>query len=182
MSIFSAITGLFGGVSNGVAKVGEVFWGNEAKRDEYRAAENAAGMAQYAAEFNPRENRTRFDSLVDGLNRLMRPSMWFSVLGLFWLAPYDPIEFAEITAALSLIPEGMWTLLLVMVAFLFPSRILEKTVVKNVTKGIGVKEAKERLALAHELQKHAGTDDDLEVVKKTDNPSINEWKQKQGEL
>lgn len=182
MPIFNAIGALFGGVTNGVAKVGEVFFGNASKRDEFAAAENAAGMAQYAAEFAPRENRTNFDSLVDGMNRLMRPSMWFSVLGLFWLAPYDPLQFTHITAALALIPEGMWTLLIIMVAFLFPSRILEKTVVAKITNGISVKDAKARLELVEEMNKTMGGNKEIEIARLTDNPSINAWRKKQGQL
>ncbi|MEO1043785.1 MAG: 3TM-type holin [Pseudomonadota bacterium] len=112
---------------------GTVF-GDKAKREEQRHQQviegldlDQATLAQFAAEFTPRSNRTWWDSLVDGLNRLPRPIMAFGVLGMFILAPIDPVRFTTIAEAYSVIPPGFWALLSIIIGFYFGGRMQLKS-------------------------------------------------------
>ena len=82
-------------------------------------------MRQYQAEFN--HNRTWFDSLINGINRLMRPSFVTTFLYLCILLPiYDPQLATIAYTSLELVPEYLWYAFLTIMAFLFGGRPLEK--------------------------------------------------------
>ena len=87
------------------------------------SAQDLAWLQRFAAEFHPRAGRTRWDSFVDGLNRLPRPLITLSVGVFFVLAPLDPLRFAQVARAYELMPDGFWALLSVIVAFYFGGRI-----------------------------------------------------------
>jgi hypothetical protein len=80
-------------------------------------------LEQFAAEFRPRRERTRWDAFIDGLNRVPRPLITLAVLAFVLLAPLDPLRFAQIARAYDLMPEGFWALLSVIVAFYFGGRM-----------------------------------------------------------
>jgi Holin of 3TMs, for gene-transfer release len=82
-----------------------------------------SALEQFAAEFQPRAERTRWDSFIDGLNRVPRPLITLAVLAFFLLAPLDPLRFAQIARAYELMPDGFWALLSVIVAFYFGGRM-----------------------------------------------------------
>jgi Holin of 3TMs, for gene-transfer release len=82
-----------------------------------------SALEQFAAEFEPRTERTRWDSFIDGLNRVPRPLITLGVLAFFLLAPLDPLRFAQIARAYELMPEGFWALLSIIVAFYFGGRM-----------------------------------------------------------
>jgi hypothetical protein len=126
MSLWQVIAGL---AAPAKAMV-EVFTPNaerEAERahDERMAVseQDLAALRQFAAEFHARERRTWWDALVDGLNRLPRPLLTLGVLGLFLLAPLDPVRFLALAKAYELMPDGFWALLSVIVAFYFGGRM-----------------------------------------------------------
>lgn len=146
----------------------KTLFGNREARDQTAATENAAAMQQYAAEFAPRNTRTGFDSLVDGLNRLQRPTYTFSTLGLFWLAYHNPQEFARIMASIALIPEQFWIIIGMIVGFLFSSRMIEKLPVSQGFKPISGEELKRIQTVADTLTEIA--------PKGVENPSIEAWK------
>lgn len=116
---------LFGGgvrnIAGGVAEVGRVFKGDKAARDAQSAAAHLATLEQFGAEFT-QAKRSWFDSLVDGLNRLPRPFLAFSAIGLFIYALRDPVGFAALMVALDTIPEQLWWLLGVVITFYFGAR------------------------------------------------------------
>ena len=87
--------------------------------------ENMAKKAQFTSEFMV-ANRNRFDSLVDGLNRLPRPTIVAVVVYYFWLSQHDTIEFQRLNLALGSIPENMWILTGVVTSFYFVVRELHK--------------------------------------------------------
>jgi hypothetical protein len=126
MSWLSVIPGLFGPAKELV----EVFKPN-AEKDAERghaerlalSAQDLASLQQFAAEFQPRTTRTRWDSFIDGLNRVPRPLITLGVLAFFMLAPLDPLRFAQIARAYELMPEGFWALLSIIVAFYFGGRM-----------------------------------------------------------
>lgn len=131
--MFSTIANALGGnVLGGVNKIVKTVFGDKAARDKAGADEAAAGQAQYAAEFQV-ENRTWFDSLVDGFNRMMRPTMWYSTLLYMWLSFTDIEQFIEVTNGLRLVPEPVFVILGVMVGFLFPIRELKPAFSKAIT-------------------------------------------------
>jgi hypothetical protein len=82
-----------------------------------------SALEQFAAEFQPRPERTRWDTFIDGLNRVPRPLITLGVLAFFLLAPLDPLRFAQIARAYDLMPDGFWALLSVIVAFYFGGRM-----------------------------------------------------------
>jgi Holin of 3TMs, for gene-transfer release len=126
MGWLSMITGLF----RPAKELIEVFTPNaegEAQRGHAErlavSAQDLASLEQFAAEFQPRARRTRWDSFVDGLNRLPRPLITLSVGAFFVLAPLDPLRFAQVARAYELMPDGFWALLSVIVAFYFGGRM-----------------------------------------------------------
>jgi len=123
----SWLSNIFGGgvtaVSKGVERIGGVFTENREARGQRHHEANMATMGQFAAEFVARKHRSHWDSFVDGLNRLPRPLITLSVLGLFVYAPYDPEKFALVASAYGLIPAGFWGLLSVIIAFYFGGRL-----------------------------------------------------------
>jgi Holin of 3TMs, for gene-transfer release len=126
MGWLSLITGLF----RPAKELIEVFKPNaegEAQRGHAErlatSAQDLASLQQFAAEFQPRSNRTRWDSFIDGLNRVPRPLITLGVLAFFVLAPLDPLRFAQIARAYELMPDGFWALLSIIVAFYFGGRM-----------------------------------------------------------
>lgn len=117
------VGGGIGAVAKGVETVGGVFRPNAEAADRRAHDFTVATHGQFAAEFRNISNRSRWDSFVDGLNRLPRPLITLGVLGLFVMAPLDPNRFLDVAAALNLIPAGMWALLSVIIAFYFGGRM-----------------------------------------------------------
>lgn len=127
----SWLANIFGGgvtaVTKGVERVGGVFAENREARGERAHEADMAVLAQHASEFHQRLGRTWFDSLCDGLNRLPRPLITISILGLFVLAPIDPLRFHQIAFAYEAMPDGFWALLSIIVAFYFGGRMQLKS-------------------------------------------------------
>ncbi len=112
---------LFGSDRNVIRETAEVFVENaEASAARYAAFQNAA-LAQFAAEFAaPR--RSRFDQLVDAVNRLPRPMLALGTLGLLGSAMIDPVWFAQRMQGVALVPQPLWWLMGAIVSFYFGAR------------------------------------------------------------
>ena len=156
MGWLSAVTGLF----RPAKELIEVFKPNaegEAQRGHAErlalSAQDLASLEQFAAEFQPRANRTRWDSFIDGLNRAPRPLITLGVLAFFVLAPIDPLRFAQIARAYELMPEGFWALLSIIVAFYFGGRMQLKRQDMAI-KGGALEVAREVLALQRAAREH----------------------------
>ena len=80
----------------------------------------------YAAEYGARGRRYAFDAVVDGVNRLVRPSFTFGVVALFWWAAANPADFAVFATAVSAAPDGLWAVLAIVVGFWFGGRLAGK--------------------------------------------------------
>lgn len=63
-----------------------------------------------------------FDGFVNGLNRLPRPLLALSTLGLMGYAMADPAEFSLRMQGLAYVPEPLWWLMGVIVSFYFGAR------------------------------------------------------------
>ncbi len=85
--------------------------------------------AQFTAEFRSAPGdagrRSRFDQLVDALNRLPRPILAFGTIGLFVDAMVAPEAFALRMRGLALVPDPLWWLLGAIVSFYFGARELD---------------------------------------------------------
>ena len=113
--------------ASGIETVAGVFTTNKEKDAERANEEQMALLEAYQAEFNARTNRTWADSLADGFNRLVRPVIVSLILFIFVIAYISPKHLAEITLAMSAIPNGYWTLLSVIIAFYFGGRMQLKS-------------------------------------------------------
>lgn len=114
-------------VSKGVESVAGVFTTNKENEAQRSADEQIAILQAYQAEFNQKQNRNWVDSLADGFNRLVRPFIVILVLFIFFIAYISPSHLAQITFALSSIPDGYWALLSVIIAFYFGGRMQLKS-------------------------------------------------------
>lgn len=138
------ISGGVQGIGNAVAEVVGTIWGSASEREAAVHDEQMAVLTQFAAEFAGRPPKTKWDSFVDGLNRLPRPLITFGVIGLFAWAAWSPITFIETMQALALVPDQLWIMLLTIIAFWFGGRFINRDLRKpQVTK--------EQLKIAHEL-------------------------------
>ena len=99
--------------------------GDKKSEVELASEEQRTVLSNYAAEFGFQNNRTWWDSLVDGINRLVRPLFTFGLAYLFGYCVYDPISFAAAMNALQLIPEMLWYMMIAIVAFWFGGKYLQ---------------------------------------------------------
>jgi len=110
-------------VGAAVADVSEVFTINKTKAELAAQARYQAALAQAGAEFSQIPNGW-FDRFVNGLNRLPRPIMALSTVGLFAYAMADPEGFSVRMQGLAYVPEQLWWLLGAVVSFYFGAREL----------------------------------------------------------
>ncbi len=124
-----AVTGALGGLTalgQTVENISEVFAGNAAAREAQDAEFRAEILRSYAAEF-AHSGSTGFDRAINGLNRLPRPLMALSVMGLFAFAMIDPDAFAARMVGLASVPEPLWWLMGAVVSFYFGAREMHYT-------------------------------------------------------
>jgi hypothetical protein len=132
------------GLGNAVSNVVGTIWGSQNEKDAAIHNEQMAVLAQFAAEFVGRPPKTWWDSFVDGLNRLPRPVITFSIMGTFLWAFYDPTGFVGYMAAMEVVPDELWVMWLTIVAFWFGGRLVSQDLRKP-------KVTKEQLDRAKEL-------------------------------
>jgi hypothetical protein len=121
------INALFAGGLGAVDGILGRFLTNKDDQEANIHGETGQVLAAYAAEFSAiRGNRTWWDSLVDGLNRLPRPAMALGVMGLMAWAPIDPVGFSQAMRAYALVPEWLAGTLFGIAAFYFTARHFEK--------------------------------------------------------
>ena len=150
MNPLSLITGAVSGIGTAVSKVTGTIWGDQSARDAQRSSENIATYAQYAAEFQVK-NRTWFDSLIDGINRLPRPTITAMVIYYFVEAVRDPIQFQKINISLDTIPENMWMIAFSIISFFFVAREMQK--VRDKKMALSKSEFDERMRQTKELDR-----------------------------
>ncbi|MGI9493397.1 MAG: holin family protein [Geminicoccaceae bacterium] len=199
MSIWGAITGLF----RPARELVEVFKPNAEKEAERRHAErlnlseqDRASLEQFAAEFESHRTSTAWDSFIDGLNRLPRPLITLGILGLFVLAPADPIRFLEIARAYQIMPDGFWALLSIIIAFYFGGRMQVTRQQMKITGGTleAAKDIVNTRKMLRGLEKEEApkvgpvflqtgeplTEDEREKPKSLKNRVVEEWIRREG--
>ena len=112
---------LFGGGGSMIRDTAEVFRVNAEAQAAREAGLQGKALEQFAAEF-AHARRSRFDRVMDALNRVPRPAMALGTLGLFVSAMVDPVWFAERMTGIALVPEPLWWLLAAIVGFYFGAR------------------------------------------------------------
>lgn len=119
------IKALFGG-AGAVKDVAEVFTVNKEAQAARLVGLDAATVAQYAAEFHERQNRTWIDALADGLNRLVRPVLTIAIFAPIPMTIYAPDKAGNTWAALATIPTEYWAVMGVVISFYFGGRMQVK--------------------------------------------------------
>ncbi len=147
-----------GGIFKGGKEVAEVFVENKENKGQRQhdafiadVDRDLASLQQFSKEFHERQNRSWWDSFVDGLNRLPRPLITIAILSFFVLAPLDPVQFTQIAQAYNLMPDGYWMLLSVIIGFYFGGRMQLKMQDMSVSKD-AVKAAKDLVAMRREFR------------------------------
>ncbi|KIT17275.1 holin family protein [Jannaschia aquimarina] len=112
-----------GGLARTAVDAARVFRADATAGQALRHRARQAALGQMEAEFR-RPHRTRFDAVIDGLNRMPRPALAFGTLGLFVYAMADPRGFSERMEGLAYVPEPLWWLLGAIVGFYFGAREL----------------------------------------------------------
>lgn len=112
---------LFGGSRNVVKETAEVFRVNAEAEAGRELNLQGQVLEQFGQEFRLTE-RSRFDQVMDALNRVPRPAMALGTIGLFAAAMVDPVWFAARMAGIALVPEPLWWLLAAIVSFYFGAR------------------------------------------------------------
>lgn len=138
----SLVTNLLGGgISTVVDSIGGIVKtvaGDKAAREENIHDEQMAASDQQTAETiaqGTMQNRTWWDSLVDGLNRLMRPVGFFGTIALFGWAGYDPLKFSEVMVAFGLVPEWLALIAGQIILLTYGGRMLDKWSMKGPSVG-----------------------------------------------
>jgi len=118
--------------------------------------QDMATLQQFATEFNAR-GTGRWDSFINGLNRLPRPMITFGILSMFVIAPLWPDRFVLIAQGWQLIPEGAWALLGIVIAFYSGGRMQLKFQDFALTKA-QIEASKRLIAMRRELSPPAKED------------------------
>ncbi len=113
---------LIGALGDLAIKGWRTVFGDKREQDRYQSDARTQIAANYAAEFLPRANRTKWDSFWDGMNRAPRPMMVILVVAYFVTAWWSPAEFARINAGLATVPAPMWATLGAIIGFYFAAR------------------------------------------------------------
>ncbi|MEM1078466.1 MAG: holin family protein [Pseudomonadota bacterium] len=160
---------VFGDGNKAVKETIEIFRENAEAGAEREHALTTGALAQFAAEF-AHSHSSRFDRVIDGLNRVPRPALAFGTLGLFISAMADPAWFAARMEGMALVPEPLWWLLGAIVSFYFGARHQSKSqdFQKSITKTVAMaKAARPPAPVALEP---------AEEVASESNPALAEWK------
>lgn len=181
---------LFGAGRNALAETAEVFRVNADAADAREATIQSAALAQLAAEFGG-AGTSRFDRLMNGLNRVPRPAMALGTLALFVAAMADPVWFAERMQGMALVPEPLWWLLGAIVSFYFGARHQAKgqefqhALARTMAR---VPQVVENIRILHGLRPESpGAADSgpdaaltLAAIAPAENPALEDWKRAAG--
>lgn len=184
--IDTALTAVFGGGRNVIRETAEVFRENAEAAGDREARHHAAALAQFGAEFAAPQ-ASRFDRVMDGVNRLPRPALALGTLGMFIAAMVNPVWFAARMQGLALVPEPLWWLLGAIVSFYFGARHQAKgqefqvRIARSIAHAPGVVDNLARLQrLGAETPGVARLDGDadlaLEALRAGDNPALEAWR------
>lgn len=128
--------GAFLGALPVVGGIIKSIFGDKAAREAADAANDAAAQSEFGAEFGLGNNRTWWDSLVNGINRIPRPFTAFAILYAVFVWPaWDMDSFIAYTQAISVVPEGFWYVAVIVISFYFGGRMQAESHSFQMTKG-----------------------------------------------
>lgn len=167
---------LGGNILGAVDKIVGRFTGDRTAREAGYHEESMESHRQFAAEFQV-SNRTWFDSLIDGFNRLPRPVIVGMIVYYFVLAVRDPIEFQIVNTALDGVPEFMWQIAMIVIGFYFVARELQKGRDSKLSMGAkDFNEQQRRISQLRAQQADAERADNLaDESKPLSDAAIEEW-------
>lgn len=119
--IGNLLTAVFGPGRNMIRDTAEVFRENADAAGMRTTDVQTAALEAFQAEF-ALAHGGRFNRFMDGLNRLPRPALALSTLGLFGAAMVDPDWFVARMQGVAHVPEPLWWLMGVVVSFYFGAR------------------------------------------------------------
>ena len=159
-------------VIDAVGRTGSVFFGDKAGREDNEHGENMAIHNQHAAEYQYRGRRTWFDSLIDGLNRSVRPGVTYGIFVLFGWAAWGAKDFLEFTARLATIPEPLWIVMGTVLAFWFGSRSIFKD--KHAFKPVSTKHLENVYKATNKIRQmtKSAADESIEELQGTGNKTL----------
>ena len=180
---------LFGGDRNVVTEVAGVFAENQENKAVRAADSRTAAQMQYAQEFRAWD-RSWFDRLIDGINRLPRPILAFATIWFFYLAMEDPSWFMSRMVALSAVPTEMWYLLGLVMTFYFGGRFQVKSQDFHKSVNVAVSQLPQIMETIDQLQKKEepkedtqgsadlqdAIEDGVEAEDYDDNPALQDWR------
>ncbi|MBI1495384.1 3TM-type holin [Halocynthiibacter styelae] len=183
---------LFGGGRNVLKETVEVFRENAEAGAVRDADYSQAALAQYAAEFHARSNRTRFDSLADGLNRLVRPAVTLCVLLPIPITMIWPGHMAIAIASLALLPVGYWAIVGTVTSFYYGGRMQLKAQEFHTSLAATVANAPRIIETIDSLREFTsdspgaadpGTDTELSeaATETSENPAVRAWQERGNE-
>lgn len=118
---------LGGSALDSIGNLAGRFFGNKEKRDDQAADADSKVLEEYSAEnLQVRDNRTLFDSLVDGLNRLVRPTGFFLTVWVFVWPLWNMENFQSAMVSYTAIPDWLAGLVITVWSLFFTGRFLEK--------------------------------------------------------
>jgi len=166
-------------VGRTVVNVKSAWSGNQRERDQQHSSQFMAGMQSYSSEFSPRNNRSRWDSFWNGINRMPRPLIVITVFSYFGLAYFNPTEFQILNIALSGVPDQMWWVMSSVVGFYFVAREFHKNREKSMAlsdRDFQVQQT--RIAKLRGEDMVVDNEFDGTTVEKSGytNPSVEDWK------
>lgn len=184
--IGNVLAALFGGGRSVVAETAQVFRVNAEAADQRSASAQSAALRQLAREYG---NSGLFNQIIDALNRLPRPALALGTIALFVAAMVDPVWFAERMQGLVLVPDQLWTLLGIIVAFYFGARELSHFRAQGMRKAAAdaaaaVPAAVENIERLRELRHDSpgvadtGADADLTLsaLSTSNNAALDDWR------
>jgi hypothetical protein len=170
--IFGAVTGV--GTSSVIGEATNAYsavFGNKAYRELGSHMETMSVHEQHASEFQYRGRRTWFDSLIDGINRLVRPLFTLAAFYVVFIWPYfAPTTFLIYSESISLVPQAMWMILGVIVTFWFGSRALFKDKVSFATPMDAIDTVRSKIG---KIKSHE--DDAIEDISSKENKTLQSY-------
>ena len=176
-AIGSILKILFGGGQNVIAQTAAAFIPNAENSAVRQAAIQNSASKEFASEFYQRKGF--FDRLIDGINRLPRPTLALGTIGLFVFAMVDPLAFAARMQGLALVPDKMWWLLGAIVTFYFGARYQAKAIEAQKIVTLSPKVVS-NIRSIEKVSANAGNDAEttLSVTDPKENAAISEWRNK----
>lgn len=155
---WTSIASILGGATN----LWSAIFGNKQARDESDYNLDKGAQDQYAAEFYQQENVGIINTIINAVNRIVRPAF---AIYIGWLVFYLPIYqidlFLQIVTAYQAVPDSLWAIVGIIIIFYFGGRMQMKSLEFNRMDVQKIKEVREEIA-----QQKKDTSQDLRIKSK----------------